>query len=216
MTYDEAENYIYGRGVDDDKGGLLQALHAFEILKGGQLGALPNIRFLFEGQEEVMSADLRCVLDKHCLISFEHLKAVFKHDVRTKGLGNLFFQSLEAAKSKSKVQSKRSSCCKVVGIEILFSGQEEVLSTNVRCVIVGPGNRAAKGKQCVRTKPKMGAGPQGSDFAVLVHLCKRLQGAVITLHTIFLGVGGTICTAHTLDQFKKLGIDPQRSTKNCT
>eukprot|EP00983_Pelagomonas_calceolata_P059660 1146029-Pelagomonas_calceolata.AAC.1 len=42
-------------------------------------------------------------------------------------------------------------------------------------------------------------------------LCKQLQGADITLHTIFLGVGGTIYTAHTLDQFKKLGIDPQRS-----
>ncbi|KAF5843016.1 hypothetical protein DUNSADRAFT_3145 [Dunaliella salina] len=31
MTYDEAENYIYGRGVDDDKGGLLQALHCAEL-----------------------------------------------------------------------------------------------------------------------------------------------------------------------------------------
>jgi acetylornithine deacetylase/succinyl-diaminopimelate desuccinylase-like protein len=27
MNYIEAENYIYGRGVDDDKGCLLQALH---------------------------------------------------------------------------------------------------------------------------------------------------------------------------------------------
>eukprot|EP00983_Pelagomonas_calceolata_P067261 1149414-Pelagomonas_calceolata.AAC.1 len=44
-------------------------------------------------------------------------------------------------------------------------------------------------------------------------LCKQFQGAEITLHTILLGVCGTICTAHTLDQLKKLGIDPQRSTK---
>jgi len=27
MNHAEAEGYIYGRGVDDDKGGLLQALH---------------------------------------------------------------------------------------------------------------------------------------------------------------------------------------------
>eukprot|EP00983_Pelagomonas_calceolata_P124540 1161117-Pelagomonas_calceolata.AAC.2 len=44
-------------------------------------------------------------------------------------------------------------------------------------------------------------------------LCKQLQSAEITLHTILLGVGGTIYTAHTLDQSRKLGIDQQRSTK---
>eukprot|EP00983_Pelagomonas_calceolata_P097435 1158248-Pelagomonas_calceolata.AAC.1 len=43
-------------------------------------------------------------------------------------------------------------------------------------------------------------------------LCK-LQGTEITLHTILLGVGGTIDTAHTLDQFKELRIDPLRSAK---
>eukprot|EP00983_Pelagomonas_calceolata_P048797 1141214-Pelagomonas_calceolata.AAC.1 len=41
----------------------------------------------------------------------------------------------------------------------------------------------------------------------------RVNCAEITLHTILLGVRGTICTAHTLDQFKKLGIDPQKFTK---
>eukprot|EP00983_Pelagomonas_calceolata_P044101 1139159-Pelagomonas_calceolata.AAC.1 len=44
-------------------------------------------------------------------------------------------------------------------------------------------------------------------------LYQQLQGAEITLHTILLGVGETIYTAHTLNQLKKLGIDPQRSTK---
>eukprot|EP00983_Pelagomonas_calceolata_P085593 1156595-Pelagomonas_calceolata.AAC.3 len=39
------------------------------------------------------------------------------------------------------------------------------------------------------------------------------SGAEITLHTILLDVGGTIYIAHTLDQLKKLGIDPQRPTK---
>eukprot|EP00983_Pelagomonas_calceolata_P047294 1140563-Pelagomonas_calceolata.AAC.1 len=33
-------------------------------------------------------------------------------------------------------------------------------------------------------------------------LCKQLQGAEVTLHTILLGVVGTNYTAHTLDQFK--------------
>eukprot|EP00983_Pelagomonas_calceolata_P063360 1147688-Pelagomonas_calceolata.AAC.3 len=33
-------------------------------------------------------------------------------------------------------------------------------------------------------------------------LCKQLQGAEMTLHTILLGVGGTIYTAHTLDNLK--------------
>eukprot|EP00983_Pelagomonas_calceolata_P073237 1152055-Pelagomonas_calceolata.AAC.2 len=31
-------------------------------------------------------------------------------------------------------------------------------------------------------------------------LCQQLQGAETTLHTILLGVGGTIHTAHTRDQ----------------
>eukprot|EP00983_Pelagomonas_calceolata_P043284 1138845-Pelagomonas_calceolata.AAC.1 len=35
----------------------------------------------------------------------------------------------------------------------------------------------------------------------------------ITLHTILLGVGGTVYTAHALDHLEQLGIDPQRSTK---
>eukprot|EP00983_Pelagomonas_calceolata_P084424 1156356-Pelagomonas_calceolata.AAC.3 len=44
-------------------------------------------------------------------------------------------------------------------------------------------------------------------------VCKKLQGTKITLYTILLGVGGTICTAHTLDQFRKQDIDLQRSTE---
>eukprot|EP00983_Pelagomonas_calceolata_P076675 1153521-Pelagomonas_calceolata.AAC.4 len=44
-------------------------------------------------------------------------------------------------------------------------------------------------------------------------LCTQLQGAETTLHTILLGVGGTVYAAHTLDQFNKPGVDLQRSTK---
>eukprot|EP00983_Pelagomonas_calceolata_P080253 1155076-Pelagomonas_calceolata.AAC.1 len=43
--------------------------------------------------------------------------------------------------------------------------------------------------------------------------CKQVQNVVITLHTILLGVGGIIYTAHTLDQIRELVIGPQRSTK---
>eukprot|EP00983_Pelagomonas_calceolata_P086610 1156791-Pelagomonas_calceolata.AAC.7 len=39
------------------------------------------------------------------------------------------------------------------------------------------------------------------------------QGAGTTLHTILLVLGGTFHTAHTLDQFKELGIDLQWSAK---
>jgi len=37
-----------------------------------------------------------------------------------------------------------------------------------------------------------------------------LQGASVTLHTILLGVGGTIYNNHTLDPLKELGLDSQR------
>eukprot|EP00983_Pelagomonas_calceolata_P072094 1151546-Pelagomonas_calceolata.AAC.2 len=40
-------------------------------------------------------------------------------------------------------------------------------------------------------------------------LYKQFQGAKTTPRTILLGVCGTIYTDHTLDQFKKLGTDPQ-------
>jgi len=46
-------------------------------------------------------------------------------------------------------------------------------------------------------------------------LCSHLQRAAakVTLHTILLGVGGTIYIPHTLEPLKQLGLDSQRSTK---
>eukprot|EP00983_Pelagomonas_calceolata_P032087 1007580-Pelagomonas_calceolata.AAC.1 len=35
----------------------------------------------------------------------------------------------------------------------------------------------------------------------------------MTLHTNFLGVGGTCYTEHTLNQFKQVGLDHQRANK---
>ena len=46
-----------------------------------------------------------------------------------------------------------------------------------------------------------------------IELCKNNLGAKVTLHTILLGVGGTIYVPHTLDQFIQLGLDTQRATK---
>eukprot|EP00983_Pelagomonas_calceolata_P072719 1151837-Pelagomonas_calceolata.AAC.5 len=43
--------------------------------------------------------------------------------------------------------------------------------------------------------------------------CKNLSGKDVTLHTIFLGVGGTCYAVHTLNQFKQLGLDYQRAIK---
>eukprot|EP00983_Pelagomonas_calceolata_P086116 1156693-Pelagomonas_calceolata.AAC.6 len=65
-------------------------------------------------------------------------------------------------------------------------------------------------KYCEDTRP--GAQLEASQQQ-RSELCKQLQGAQITLHSILLGVGGTMYTTHTLDQFEKLGINPQRSTK---
>lgn len=52
-------------GVDDDKGGLLNPVHAVEaFLKTA--GKLPlNVKFLLEGQEEIGSPNLEAFLKKH-------------------------------------------------------------------------------------------------------------------------------------------------------
>jgi len=42
-------------------------------------------------------------------------------------------------------------------------------------------------------------------------LCSFLKGASVTLHTILLGVGGTICNSYTLEPFQELGLDSQRA-----
>ena len=41
----------------------------------------------------------------------------------------------------------------------------------------------------------------------------HLQGASVTLHTILLGVGGTMYNNHMLEPFKELGLDSQRAKK---
>ncbi|EFJ44084.1 hypothetical protein VOLCADRAFT_106556 [Volvox carteri f. nagariensis] len=59
------DGYFYGRGVDDDKGGLLQAVQAVEAWLQ-ETGAVPvNVKFLLEGQEEIMSPHLNSFLHRH-------------------------------------------------------------------------------------------------------------------------------------------------------
>ena len=49
---------VYGRGASDDKGGMLIPIIAFEALMAAR-GAVPvNVKFLFEGQEEIGSPDI--------------------------------------------------------------------------------------------------------------------------------------------------------------
>ncbi|MEW5297696.1 MAG: hypothetical protein WDW36_000883 [Sanguina aurantia] len=58
-------DFVSGRGVDDDKGGLLQPIHAVEALLAAA-GKLPlNVKFMLEGQEEIMSPHLRNFLLSH-------------------------------------------------------------------------------------------------------------------------------------------------------
>ena len=44
-------------------------------------------------------------------------------------------------------------------------------------------------------------------------LCECLQAKQVTLHTILLGVGGSIYTSNTLHHLKELGLDSQRAHK---
>ena len=46
-----------------------------------------------------------------------------------------------------------------------------------------------------------------------IDLCNILQGASVTLHVTLLGVGGTTYNTHTLEPFKKLGLDSQKVEK---
>jgi len=44
-------------------------------------------------------------------------------------------------------------------------------------------------------------------------LSKRLKAKKVILHTILLGVGGSIYTSHTLNHLKELGLDVQKAHK---
>lgn len=49
---------VYGRGASDDKGGMLIPILAFEALMRSDDGLPVNVKFLFEGQEEIGSPEL--------------------------------------------------------------------------------------------------------------------------------------------------------------
>lgn len=56
---------VFGRGASDDKGGMLIPIVAFEALMKGQAGVPVNVRFLFEGQEEIGSPELPAFVAAH-------------------------------------------------------------------------------------------------------------------------------------------------------
>ncbi|MFL2810911.1 MAG: dipeptidase [Paracoccaceae bacterium] len=56
---------VFGRGASDDKGGMLIPIISFEAIKE-TTGKLPvNVKFLFEGQEEIGSPELPDFIAKH-------------------------------------------------------------------------------------------------------------------------------------------------------
>ncbi|MEG3335729.1 M20/M25/M40 family metallo-hydrolase [Streptococcus suis] len=61
-----SEGYIYGRGVDDDKGHITARLSALKKYQARQNGHLPvNVIFIMEGAEESASVDLDKYLSKY-------------------------------------------------------------------------------------------------------------------------------------------------------
>ncbi len=52
------DDRVYGRGASDDKGGMLIPILAFEALMRSDDGLPVNVKFLFEGQEEIGSPQL--------------------------------------------------------------------------------------------------------------------------------------------------------------
>jgi acetylornithine deacetylase/succinyl-diaminopimelate desuccinylase-like protein len=56
---------LYGRGATDDKGGMLTPIMAVESLLQSE-GTLPvNVKFCFEGQEEIGSPDMGAFIEEH-------------------------------------------------------------------------------------------------------------------------------------------------------
>jgi len=58
-------------------------------------------------------------------------------------------------------------------------------------------------KYCEYTRPEH-LRPQEKKHEVL---CERLKAKKVILHTILLGVGGSIYSSHTLNHLKELGLD---------
>eukprot|EP00983_Pelagomonas_calceolata_P047466 1140655-Pelagomonas_calceolata.AAC.1 len=65
-------------------------------------------------------------------------------------------------------------------------------------------------KYCIDNRPG-----QQLEAAQQQHadLSKLINAKVVTLHTILLGVGGTCCREHTLNQSRQLGLDQQHALK---
>ncbi len=65
-------------------------------------------------------------------------------------------------------------------------------------------------KYCEDTRPGLQLEASKKQQKVL---CKRLKAKKAILHTILLGMGGSIYTSHTLNHLKELGLDVQKTHK---
>jgi len=67
-----------------------------------------------------------------------------------------------------------------------------------------------KVKYCEDTRPGHQLEASRKQHEVL---CKRVKAKKVILHTILLGVGGSIYTSHTLNHLKELDLDVQKAHK---
>jgi len=56
---------VFGRGASDDKGGMLIPILSFEAMLRGGSGVPVNVKFIFEGQEEIGSPQLPQFVAQH-------------------------------------------------------------------------------------------------------------------------------------------------------
>lgn len=107
------DGYIVGRGASDDKGGLLMPVQAIGAIVQTNPSMLPlNIKFFFEGEEEILSPYLESYLKKYSdllscdfVISADASQLSEKQPILNLGLRGAAIMEVEVATMKGDVHS---------------------------------------------------------------------------------------------------------------